>query len=81
MRQYTVEETMQRSREKKLEKIICNQCGEVISLEAEAFSIAYKWGYGSKFDLEKHEFDLCESCYEKLIVGFKIPTEVEEYQP
>ncbi|MFI3208549.1 MAG: hypothetical protein R3Y40_05385 [Eubacteriales bacterium] len=81
MRQYTTKKTTQVVEEKELGKIICNQCGEEIKVDVtkgEVFQAKYSWGYGSKYDLQRHEFDLCETCYDKLIQGFKIPIDVEE---
>ncbi len=32
----------------------------------------------SEKDGEVHHFDLCESCYDELVGGFRIPVDVEE---
>ena len=42
------------------------------------FSVDQEWGYFSEKDGEVHHFDLCESCYDELVGGFRIPVDVEE---
>ncbi len=91
MRQYTIIKSQETVEEKKVSVITCNQCGKEILLnqpsvpeyedeftKAAFLSVDQSWGYGSQYDLEHHEFDLCESCYEKLIEGFQVPIQVEE---
>ena len=29
-------------------------------------------------DLEKHEFDLCEECYDRITLSFAVPPEISE---
>lgn len=36
------------------------------------------WGYFSGKDLEKHEFDLCEECYDRITLSFAVPPEISE---
>lgn len=77
MRRYQVKET------KEISKIICNQCGKEISVrnghpEEGVFRVDYEWGYFSDKDGEKHHFDLCESCYDKMLASFKLPADIEE---
>lgn len=77
MRRYQLKET------KELKKIICNKCGKEIPVidgfAAEGvFSVDYEWGYFSDKDGEKHRFDLCEACYDKLVASFLFPAEIEE---
>lgn len=77
MRQYQIKET------KEINKIVCNQCGKEIEVIAATpregvFSVDYTWGYFSDKDGEKHSFDLCESCYDKLLSSFQLPAEIEE---
>ncbi|MEG0108910.1 MAG: hypothetical protein RR705_08670 [Lachnospiraceae bacterium] len=72
MRQYKTKEV------KAVEKIFCNQCGKEIPVangqpEQGVFSVDYEWGYFSNKDGEKHSFDLCEECYDKMIAGFLTP--------
>ena len=54
-------------------KILCNNCGHRTDFRIlkEHVSVEVSWGYYSKKDGEKHEFDLCESCYDKMIENFK----------
>lgn len=65
-----------------VQKIICNQCGKEIPVsnnrETEGvFHVDYRWGYFSEKDGERHQFDLCEECYDALLKGFQIPAEIE----
>ena len=60
------------------QKIICNKCGKEIVMEKGMFyqdvlSVEKRWGYFSEKDNEVHEFDVCESCYDKWISTFLIP--------
>lgn len=78
MRQYTIYE----SREKKIEKIICNKCKKEIKVingipQEDMLSVEKRWGYFSNKDNEVHKFDLCESCYDELLKSFKIEAEKE----
>ena len=57
--------------------IVCNRCGMSFDCGEEFennlihnFNIGF--GYGSKHDLERWSFDLCETCIEKLVKTFKI---------
>lgn len=90
MRKYTTTAIQELGTEQKATAIICNQCGREIRLDgldnksyeyqlaqAEVLPVKHQWGYGSKYDTERHTFDLCEECYDKLIQGFRIPISVE----
>lgn len=61
---------------------ICNKCGKVIVDESDYvgnyFSTRFSFGYGSDFDLETHQIDLCDECFDELIKTFKINSKVEE---
>jgi hypothetical protein len=66
-----------------LQRVVCNQCGRELKVERGilmegAFHGEVLWGYFSEKDGERHSFDLCESCYEKLRGGFRIPVTAEE---
>ena len=74
MRQYQTKET------KEIIKIICNKCGREIQAvngcpREGVFSVDYEWGYFSEKDGERHSFDLCESCYDRLTERFCLPVE------
>jgi hypothetical protein len=63
---------------KQLEQVTCNMCGKELKVEngivmEGVFPADIVWGYFSSRDGERHSFDLCESCYERWIAGFKIP--------
>ena len=57
----------------KLETVICNMCGKKIVVKDGIVR-----DYFSEKDGEVHHFDLCESCYDELVGGFRIPVDVEE---
>ena len=48
----------------------CNMCGneiEKIDLDCNPFSLRHRLGYGSKYDEDLIELDLCSNCQDKLI--------------
>ena len=56
----------------------CNVCGKTLRVEngllkEDVFAAVKEWGYFSKRDLEVHQFNVCETCYEKMIDSFIIP--------
>ena len=74
MRKYT------NQKHEELEEICCNRCGKKIRLEngmleEGIFHGKVTWGYFSEKDMEQHEFDLCEACYDKMIQAFTIPVD------
>lgn len=42
------------------------------------FEGSQSWNFFSEKDGEIHHWDLCESCYDELISGFRIAMETEE---
>lgn len=66
-----------------LKAVTCNQCGKRVEadengiLKEEMCSVHRRWGYFSGKDGECHEFDLCESCYDRLTAGFEVAVTVE----
>jgi hypothetical protein len=58
---------------KETDTVICNGCGKIVAKYTDYLGVDKVWGYGSDYDGEKHSFDLCEQCYEKLVSGFAIP--------
>lgn len=63
-------------------KIICNKCGKEIFIDndiptEEVLSVEKEWGYFSNKDNEIHRFELCETCYDELVAGFKHPVEIK----
>jgi hypothetical protein len=75
---------------KKIPKsITCNKCGKTghllgSDLERELLGneyqhIKFSFGYGSKFNEQIWELDLCENCLEEFIATFKHSPEVSEY--
>lgn len=77
MRRYETEQ------EKRLTQVICNQCGKEMKLEngyvkEGCFSVEYAFGYFSHKDGIRHQFDLCEECYDKIVTQFAVPVEVSQ---
>lgn len=78
MRIYNEENTLQ------LESVVCNQCGRQLRVEngivkEGCFGADKVFGYFSNRDGIRHQFDLCEECYDVLIQNFTIPVcETEE---
>lgn len=63
--------------------VVCNCCGKKLVVEKGmvregAISIDHVWDFFSEKDGEIHHFDLCEECYDEMILGFRIPVDVEE---
>ena len=66
------------STERKVQKIFCNQCGRPMKIENGIVSAEVSFGYFSKKDGIRQEFDLCEECYDRMIRQFTIPVTVQE---
>lgn len=77
MRKYTkIEENV-------LLEVRCNKCGKNLHVEngflkEGCFHAENVFGYFSSRDGNKHSWDLCEECYDKLIREFLIPVEETE---
>lgn len=68
---------------KKLTRAVCNCCGRELKLVEDGLaegicSVDTCWGYFSGKDLERHQFDLCENCYDKITSGFVLPPKITE---
>lgn len=66
-----------------LESVVCNNCGKKLIVKngitrEGIFSVDHKWDFFSEKDGEIHHFDLCEVCYDEMILGFRIEVDVEE---
>ncbi len=60
-----------------VDTIFCNMCGEKIEkdkfgYEADYLSIEKTWGFGSEYDNNTHNIDICQKCYKKFIDNLKI---------
>lgn len=59
--------------------VYCNCCGRVISetgnVKEDYLEVRKAWSYFSSKDLTGHAFNMCETCYDKMIASFKIPVE------
>jgi hypothetical protein len=63
-----------------IKEISCNSCGKKIEIISGmpgegVLSIDHEWGYFSGKDGDRHSFDLCEKCYDKIVSNFVIPVE------
>lgn len=61
----------------------CNVCGRVLReedgiLKEDVLEVTKTWGYFSDKDMERHNFLVCECCYDQWISGFRIPPVTEE---
>ena len=78
----TVEKTVE-----ELAALTCNKCGctkpvnedslEGIAASQEYQSFNLHFGYGSKFDDQVWEFDLCDNCLEEFVGTFAIKPEIK----
>lgn len=67
----------------KNDKIYCNRCKKMIPVshgvtQEGVLHVEKTWGYFSGKDGEKHSFDLCEDCYDRMLGEFQIPADIEE---
>lgn len=53
-----------------LDDIICDRCGKSCfdNNNFQYATLSADWGYGSKKDLEHHEAEICELCYDEVII-------------
>lgn len=65
-----------------INKVICNKCGKEIITNDNNYDdinlfheFAVGFNYGSKFDMERWKFDLCEDCVLEIIRQFKFVPE------
>ena len=70
-------------KDKKCIKIVCNSCGGAIEViddvvKTDVITVKKTWGYFSEKDGQVHRFDMCETCYDRMISQFKIPVTVED---
>lgn len=62
-------------------RVCCNLCGRELEHHGEILledfiQVSKQWGYFSEHDLEMHQFNICEHCYNTLEKYFKIPVTV-----
>ena len=77
MRRYEEEQNI------KLMRVVCNQCKRELKIEngylkEGCYTADYVFGYFSKKDGTRHQFDLCEKCYDRMIENFQIPVDESE---
>lgn len=83
------EEITVKVKKKMITSVTCNKCGKSEKLigpiyerevDAEAFpTVRMSFGYGSNFDGEIWEFELCEDCLVEFTKAFKHPPNVTKY--
>lgn len=66
-----------------MERLKCNCCGkEIVTVNGiqkeDVLDIVKDWGYFSNKDMQRHHIIVCENCYDKWILSFKIPPFMEE---
>lgn len=71
------------SEEQVVDAVYCNKCGKNIVIENSiikegVFQGVTTWGYFSDKDGEKHEFDICEKCYDAFVRSFVVPLKVQD---
>ena len=71
---------LKKYRGNEVEAVYCNSCGKEMEVEhgiikEGVFEADISWGYFSEKDGERHNFDMCEECYNLMIEKFKIPVE------
>lgn len=74
--------------EQEATEITCDKCGirsirNIVPPGVNPYieTIGIHWGYGSKYDQEYWEFDLCEKCIEKTLGSIKHQTFNNEVDP
>lgn len=70
-------------KENEVEKVFCNQCGKELLVEEGilkegCFSVDYTFDYFSNKDGYIYCFDLCETCFDRMISKFKSPVQITE---
>lgn len=77
MRKKKTEKVEQIVEEVVSETITCNKCGNSVTQEQRGFESDYyqninlHFGYGSSFDMETWNFDICEDCLVEFVKTFK----------
>ena len=75
---------MRNYEENELKEVRCNRCSRKLKVEGGVlkegcFNGNILFGYFSRRDGIRHSFDLCEDCYDALLLTFSIPVEeIEE---
>jgi hypothetical protein len=82
LREYEETEITVVKKESVPSSVTCNKCGKSQKLHGEDYqrnwqagkyqSFYCSFGYGSSYDMERWDFDLCESCLTDLVHTFKI---------
>ena len=64
-------------------EVQCNSCGKTIKGQdkiawSDITGVRVSFGFGSVYDMETWEFDLCDHCLADITSKFKIPPTIEE---
>lgn len=63
-------------KQEELDSLQCNRCGKICQdstdpePKSDYLEVEVYWGYYSKKDGEKHKWDICEECYDKIVSEF-----------
>jgi|SaaInlStandDraft_4_1057021.scaffolds.fasta_scaffold20813_4 hypothetical protein len=72
----TITETVERT-EEIVVSLTCNCCGKTYTHDdvdmGDITNIDFSFGYGSRFDLQHWDFDICDDCIEAWVKTFKHP--------
>ena len=74
---------MRKFENEELKAVCCNKCSKPLVVEKGiikegCYNGDVVWGYFSTMDGIRHNFDLCEDCYQSMIRAFAIPVEVND---
>ena len=66
-----------------MKEVVCNQCGKALSVEngilqEGCFSVDYLFDYFSNKDGYVYSMDICESCFDLWVKGFKKTVSIRE---
>lgn len=69
---------------KVITNVICNRCGNGCKgkskMNYEHAHVSVCWGYESNNkDGERHDWDLCDRCYDVVVKAFKYPPTITDY--
>lgn len=60
-----------------LESVTCNMCSKTVEGDmcdmSDITNIQISFGFGSKYDSDEWDFDLCDNCIEDIVSKFKRP--------
>jgi hypothetical protein len=70
----------QKIKQEAYELALATSCNVEKITQLECCPVVVHWGYWSKDkDTQKHEWELCEGCYDALVATFVIPPKITHY--